>query len=249
MARWIPYEAELGEGMAVVRIDIALIDEQADLGRGTRLVASMPLPDGAMRAAPAAQLATELDDSLNQVLASISGVLSESCDAVLAATVRGDDRLDAVFYLPGPNVEQAEGMLGVAMGPLGVEFEAEEDESWQLYHELLPEEGAIRRATNLEQIQKLAAAGDELGRSRLISHQLLLPGKAASVHAKADLLAKGFTVVGETIDADADLPVTLVVQRAESAEPESLLETCEELFAVADGLDGDYAGWECKPAQ
>jgi len=96
MANWIPFITDLGEGPASVIIDVDLANSGADAGRGTLVVASVPLRSPGEHGMGEQQEV----DAIDAVIEEIHGVLASGCDAVFAATMRSEGTYDAVFYLP-----------------------------------------------------------------------------------------------------------------------------------------------------
>ena len=244
MANWIPFITDLGEGPASVIIDVDLANSGADAGRGTLVVASVPLRSPGEHGMGEQQEV----DAIDAVIEKIHGMLASGCDAVFAATMRSEGTYDAVFYLPASKAQAAEMLLGVGLSPLEGDFIIRQDPTWSMYHELFPAEGDMRRALGLRALMLLAEGGDDLSIPRGIAHEINLPGRNAADAAKQKLAQMGYTIVSETSDASEDLPFRLAFQRVEAPEASALLTSGELLDQLAQELDGEYAGWECPPA-
>ena len=152
---------------------------------------------------------------------------------------------DFYFYLADPDAftHAAEGAMAGFPEYLYVTGHRE-DADWTAYRDFLyPGARDLQRIRNRQVVEVLQANGDDICLPRLVDHRAYLPTRAAVAALRAQLLAQGFSLVGEPGDEEEE---DIALDFARIDRPENIDAMVLPLFDAVVALGGNYDGWGCE---
>jgi regulator of RNase E activity RraB len=242
---WDFYVARVNDAPSSLFVDLGVRAEAPVPGRPWLLwiwlELTSPRADGWSSDEEAAAL-REIEDALHPELEKV-------CSAAFVGCITGSGRRELYYY-----AASAEGFETCTRRQLQrfpeyrFELGQREDAEWKLYLDLLyPGPTDLARIQNRHVVEKLAEHGDRASLPRRIDHWAYFPTPEARASFAASIPLRGFSVVGEKLQADAalELPYGLQFMREDTAEWEVVNELTETLSELAEQYEGDYDGWEC----
>lgn len=139
-----------------------------------------------------------------------------------------------------PRVEQ----LAKGTG-LSIAVEEREDPNWAIYKDrLYPSPEAWRQIKDLQVLEALRDAGDDLMRLRQVDHWLYFASSTAREEAADQLVADGFDIADKGEEKGNERPWSLHVSRVDSVRPQDISNLTVSLMHLAEEHAGEYDGWE-----
>jgi hypothetical protein len=186
---------------------------------------------------------------LGEIEAVLHPALEKACDAAFVGRITGAGRRELYYYAPsGEGFEACARSVLAGFPEYRSELGLRADPEWRLYLDLLyPGPTDLARIQNRHVVEKLAEHGDRASFPRRIDHWAYFPTPATRASFAAAIAARGFSVVGENLqrDAEPELPHGLQFMREDTAEWDAVNELTETLSELAEHFEGDYDGWEC----
>jgi hypothetical protein len=196
-----------------------------------------PRPDGLSSSDEAPKL-YEIEDAIELPLRRDSG-------ATFCGRITTENRRELYFY--GETTEGFEEAVVAAMANFaGYKFDVgvKDDPRWTHYLDVLyPGSEDLERIKNGDLLDVLTRKGDILSIPRQVMHWIYFrSSESRALFSKAAVDA-GFVVESEH-EVDGARRFSICVCRVQSIEQNEIDETAIQLLHLAQGLDGDYDGWE-----
>lgn len=198
----------------------------------------VPRPDGLSSSDEAPKL-YEIEDAIELKLGRDAG-------AVFCGRITTESRRELYFYgETADGFQQAVGIAMAAFKEYKFDLGLKDDPGWTQYLNVL-----YRGPEDLERIKKgdlldvLTRKGDVLTIPRQVMHWIYFPTSASSSLFSKAAADAGFVVESEYELEDSDRRFCVRVSRVQSIEQTEIDETTIQLLHLAQGLDGDYDGWE-----
>lgn len=199
-----------------------------------------PRPDGLSSSDEAPKL-YEIEDALELKLGRDVG-------AVFCGRITTESRRELYFH--GEKTDSFERAVGTAMaGFEGYKFElgVKDDPGWTQYLNVLyPGPEDLERIKNGDLLDVLTREGDNHAIPRQVMHWIYFPTSESSSLFSMAAVDAGFVVESEYELEERDRRFCVRVYRVQAVEQKEIDETTIQLLHLAQGLDGDYDGWETQ---
>jgi Family of unknown function (DUF695)/Regulator of ribonuclease activity B len=198
-----------------------------------------PRPDGLSSGDEAPKL-YEIEDAIELHLGREFG-------ATFCGRITTESRRELYFYGETPEgLEQAVNRAMASFAGYKFDLGVKADPEWTQYLDVLfPGPVDMQRIQNGILLDVLTGEGDILSNPRRVRHWIYFPSaESRLLFAKAAVDA-GFIIDSEG-EVDGDRRFSVCVYRVQSIEQKGIDETTILLLHLAQGLHGDYDGWETQ---
>jgi len=235
--KWDFYFARLNDEPASLFVDLGIRDSVPDPLR-THLIwcwvyINQPRSDGLSSASEAPTLWTIEND--------LVGSIKEQASFVGRITTAGRRE----FYFYAEDVARCEETISHTLGKHAAyrfDIGSKRDELWSEYLDLLyPSPEDFQRIENRSTIEVLEQQGDQLAKSRPVSHWAYFSTQGAREAFLAEVTKNGFTTAAELGDPSTH---QYGVRLEKMTSIERIDDVTIELFRLARSYDGEYDGWE-----
>lgn len=196
-----------------------------------------PRPDGLSRSDEAPKL-YEIEDAVELQL-------GRDCGATFCGRITTENRRELYFY--GETIKGLEEAVGAAMASFtGYKFDVgvKNDPRWTHYLDVLyPQSEDFERIKNGDLLDVLTRKGDIPSIPRKVMHWVYFPSSESRSRFSKAAGDAGFRVESER-EVDGERRFSICVYRVQSIEQNEIDETAIQLLHLAEGLNGEYDGWE-----
>lgn len=172
----------------------------------------------------------------------------ETTSAALVGRITTAGRREFYFYGPRPDgFREAVATVFKDFPEYFFQVGDKEDPGWSHYLDVLyPTPRMYQQIYNRRVIEVLEKQDDHLTSQRLVSHWAYFPSAEKRAEFVARVTPRGFTVTNEHENNDpaAKCRYGVTLERADRVDWESINGVTLELLDLAQGLGGEYDGWE-----
>jgi len=178
----------------------------------------------------------------------ITAVLQAGENAVLAGMIWWNG-LRRLYYYCKSSFDAAGTVesLGSEFPPHQYSIEIIEDPEWEVFlEELYPNGLGLQYIRDRHTVDTLKKNGDVLTAPREVRHWSYFPSEISRAEFIARIEEKGFARMAVSRSEEDQLPFVVSFSRTDSVTFESVQGFTQDLWILADGLGGQYDGWECQ---
>ncbi len=241
---WEFYFCKIDDKVASVFLDVGIRESIPDSSRPWMIWVDVRLNHPRDDGLPG----NEDFEPLKAIESVLKDAIVESNGGCLVGRISTDGR--RTFYWYGSSPDNVETIAGRAMDQFpGYAWEAgtDFDPDWNQYLSgLYPSPREWRRIKNLHVVEQLEKHGDELRKSRPVTHWIYFDSETGRTNFKASVADKRFSIKIEksTDGRDGSKVHGIVLERIDFVDWDSINAVTLELTELAELHGGDYDGWE-----
>lgn len=236
---WLIYPSKIEDQHAIVWVNLTLAASAPDASKPHALMVRIVLNEHG-------EQGFGTDDERNQVMAAadeIEAKLRDDCTAAFAGSVRTSGRVDLWYYMPADQDDTADAIVENAFPDHEVRWGIENDAAWKIYHEqLLPSPLELLHGLDMQMVQQLAEAGENLSVQREVQHAVRFAQDRRLDSFIVAAAASGYELKLRRT-ASADEPARVELTRLQTTDMSEVMTRTEELYALAEAYGGEYDGW------